>query len=239
METLFFSIAGLTIRMEYRDPRILAFCRDYLTDPTDAPAFSVAPDEAEMARAMAQTPGMTPLLAEMQSLHRAVAEQTPRFGALQFHGAAVAADGKAYLFTAPSGTGKSTHIRLWKEVYGDRVQIVNGDKPMIRMRDGTAEVCSTPWAGKEGWQKNTVVPLGGVCLLKRGRENRIRRVSPGEHLPFLMNQVYLPADGEALRATLTLLDQILTAAPCYELACDISPEAAKTSFEAMTGGGHV
>jgi len=239
MESLFLSIAGLTIRMEYRDPRIRTFCRDYLADPTDAPDVSVQPDDGEIARILRDEPGTAPVLAELQSLHRAVAEQIPRFGAVQFHGAAVAVDGKAYLFTAPSGTGKSTHIRLWKQVYGDRVEIVNGDKPMIRVRGGTVEVCSTPWAGKEGWQRNAVVPMGGICLLRRGQINRIHRVSPGEYLEFLMNQVYLPRDGEALRATLTLLDQILSATPCYLLECDMSRAAAKVSFEAMTGGSHV
>ena len=98
------------------------------------------------------------------------------------HGAAIAFDGAAYLFTAPSGTGKTTHVRLWRQYLGSRVTVVNGDKPFLSLEpDGTVRVWGSPWAGKERWQSPISVPLCGVCLLERGTD-RICRLPPEQAL---------------------------------------------------------
>lgn len=234
MTTFHISLAGQTIAVHAQYPFARRFCKDYLTDDLAAVIEASASPE-EIRRDMADSAVASEPYAETLGIYRAIAEQLPRFDTFLIHGAAISCGDRAYLFTAPSGTGKSTHIRLWKRYLGERVDIVNGDKPLLRLRDGQVDVCATPWAGKERWQKNRIVPLGGVCLLHRGAENRIRSVAPGDHLDELMRQVYRPARPEALAATLRLLDEVLRRVPLYLLECDISEQAVRTSFEAMTG----
>ena len=79
-------------------------------------------------------------------------------------------DGEAYIFTAVSGTGKSTHAMLWREVFGERVRMINDDKPLIRITpEGKAVVYGTPWDGKHHLSKNSAFPLKAICWLTRAK----------------------------------------------------------------------
>lgn len=82
-----------------------------------------------------ENPGFIPTDAYLETLavYRKIAEKMPDYGTVLFHGSAIAVDGEAYIFTAKSGTGKSTHVRLWREMLGDRAVMVNDDKPLIRI----------------------------------------------------------------------------------------------------------
>jgi hypothetical protein len=111
------------------------------------------------------------------------------------------------------------------------VTIVNGDKPIVHVTDGGARVCSTPWAGKEGMNRNVSRDLAGIVLLRRGEANRIREVKPGEHFAAIMAQTYFPKDALARIKTLELLDKLSKQVKFYVLECNISNDAAKTSFE--------
>ena len=131
----------------------------------------------------------------------------PDYDALVFHGSAVAVGEKAYLFTAKSGTGKTTHTALWlKNVPGSYV--VNGDKPILRFMNGQVFVCGTPWMGKEALGCSRVVPLDGLCILSRGRENRIRPAEFANVMPILIAQSYRPPDRIALVKTMKLMQYL-------------------------------
>lgn len=69
---------------------------------------------------------------ETLAVYRKIATQMPQFNVLLFHGSVIAVDNKGYLFTAPSGTGKSTHTRLWMERFKNRAYMVNDDKPLLK-----------------------------------------------------------------------------------------------------------
>ncbi|MBQ3356339.1 MAG: hypothetical protein IJG45_04410 [Oscillospiraceae bacterium] len=233
---LYISLAGLTAEINYIRRRIPHFFRDYWIEKPENGVDIVATATPEGVEAeLEEDPTVGALNAEKSCIFRCIAERSPYFGSFLFHCAAISYEGEGYLFGALSGTGKSTHISLWRQYLGEKVEIVNGDKPLLRMKDGQPEICSTPWAGKEGWQKNCIVPLRGICLLCRGEENKIERVEPKDCMRLIIQQVYLPRDRQALILTLDLLDQILQKTPVYLLHCDISEEAVKTSFEAMTG----
>ena len=92
------------------------------------------------------------------------------------HGAVVAWKNQGYLFTAPSGTGKSTHLALWKKYLGDQAEVINGDKPILKVTEDEVWVYGTPWAGKEQWQVNKKVALKGICFLERGEKNSIQKI---------------------------------------------------------------
>ena len=234
MEQFRISLAGLTVEMHSRYPLARAFCKDYLEESTGI-LFSADAVESEIAELMRTLDAPDAPHAELLSLQRSIAEQLPRFDRFLIHGAAISYEGKAYLFLAPSGTGKSTHIRLWREHIGKTVGIVNGDKPIVDASGAVPTVCGTPWAGKENWQKNVSVPLGAICLLRRGETDAIRRVTPSEQIGALLCQVYRPDDVSALTETLTLADKVFRTVPLYELICTPTENAVRTAFPAMTG----
>ncbi len=224
-------IASLTVRLVGRHKQTLDFCREFLTDNEsfDILVKATAADvERETAR---HEGGGSPEYYERVYLYRQISEQLPYFDRFVFHGAAIKAFGKGYVFTAPSGTGKSTHVALLMKYFGDDVTVINGDKPILGIKDGDTTVYSCPWSGKEGWYTNTNAPLGGIILLKRGNKNSIKRIEPAEYLKELVLQAYIPENGEAFLKTLELMDAISKRVPFYLLECDISREAAETSFE--------
>lgn len=210
------------------------FCKDYITD---APAqFSVTATE-EMIDREIEISEYNPSrpYAESICIYREIAEKLPLYDRIVFHGAVISYGDKGYLFTAPSGTGKTTHIRLWRKFLGKAVDVVNGDKPLLHITDEGVTAYATPYAGKEGYQNHSSIKLGGICIIGRGTENTIERISPSDHLMKIMNQTYRPTGTEAAIKSLELLDKLLTSVPIYSLHCDMSEEAVKCSFEALTG----
>lgn len=179
--------------------------------------------------------GFAPEYLETLALLRKVAEVLPEKDGFLMHGAVIQWKDKGYMFTAPSGTGKTTHIRLWRKYLGEGVSIINGDKPFIRIVDGCVKIYGTPWAGKEGWQANKNAPLGGICIIQRSTECGIRKLDAKEAIPYLLGQIHFGDDPTAAGKTLELLDVLLKKVPVYILSCDISEQAVKTSYEAITG----
>ena len=172
---------------------------------------------------------------ETLAVYRKIAEQMPSYDTVLFHSSAVAVDGAAYLFAAKSGTGKSTHARLWRELLGDRAIMINDDKPLLRITDAGATVFGTPWNGKHRLGTNGSAPVRAICVLERGAQNHIERIGPKEAYPILLQQTYRPDSREAMLQTLTLLDRLLKTATFYRLFCNMEPEAARLSYETMKG----
>ena len=241
------SFAGICVAVRCRYPQVRELCRDYLTQ-TGKPDFSFEVSDAELTTEAARLPNEAkafPWFTEFNLIFRGVMSAAPYFGVLAVHGAAISycdakgghPDALGYIFTAPSGTGKSTHIKLWKKYLAGKVDIINGDKPVISFSGGDILISSTPWSGKEGWQRNCSVRLGGVCILTRGKENTVKRVKPGECLHILMNQIFVPvSDPGAASLSLELFDRLCRSwVPFYLLSCDVSEEAVAASFSALTG----
>ena len=214
---------------------------DYETE--EKPAFTVRITqqdiEKERAKSMAECayegivyPDYSPAELESTAVYRKIAMKLPEYDAFVFHGAAVAVGEKAYLFTAPSGTGKTTHTNLWlKNIAGSYV--VNGDKPILRIIGGKSFVCGTPWMGKEGCGRNRIVPLSAICFLNRGTENRIEKIRFTQAFPRLIGQSYRPDNAVSLAKTLELLKSIGQSIPLYELYCNMDDEAALISYGGM------
>ena len=211
------------------------FFKDYLvTDVT--PDFSVSLNQEDISAEQEVTSEnqFSPTYLETLALLRKLAEILPSHNRILMHGSSISYNEHAYLFTAPSGTGKSTHIRLWKKYLGDDVKIVNGDKPFISLEDEPV-IYGSPWAGKENWHRNCKMPLKGICFVQRGTTNSIRRIEASDCLSLLFKQVYLPADTLAAGLTLELVDMLIKKVPLYVLTCDMSEDAVRCSFEALTG----
>lgn len=231
--TFYIQLAGRTIEIHAQYDKVQSMSRDFLTE-TKTPDFVVDITEADIqAEGAAATPQQQ---ASMESLavYRKIAEQMLDYHTFLVHGAAVALDGKAYLFAAPSGTGKSTHIRKWTEHLPDAF-VVNGDKPLIII-DDQPKICGTPWSGKENWQTNTVVPLKAIVLMERSDENSIREITFKEAFPQLLRQTYYPRDPAKLGITIKLLYSLAPQVKFYHFDFNNQlPDSLDVSFQALTG----
>ena len=156
-----------------------------------------------------------------------------KFDGLMLHASAVVVDGKAYLFSANSGTGKSTHTQLWLRKFGDRAYILNDDKPALRLHDGVWYAYGTPWSGKHDISVNTGVPVAGIAMVERAEENSIVPFGGTEAILSILRQVNRP-QGTALREQLlALLDRLITQVPVWRLRCNMEPQAAEVAYAAM------
>lgn len=237
------TIAGHTAQVTGLFASTRDYCRKYLTDaPADFSVTVTREDlafEQEALRQEALEEGIkvrtfTDPFLERTAIQRMFAEFLFERDVLMTHGSTVAVDGKAYLFTAKCGTGKSTHTRLWRQMFGDRAVMVNDDKPFLSVTETGAMACGSPWSGKHGLDTNITVPLQGICILERGRENRIERIAPEEALPMLLHQSYCPLDPEKRADFEDLVKQLTEKTPLWHMYCNMDPEAAKVSHKAMS-----
>ena len=276
MKTAYYKIASRIIRIRSIYDQVHVLCRDYRidtsvdftnidleiqTDPGDL-TYERKKSLREHELENRSFPDFDDAYLETLAIYRKISEQMLSFDTFLMHGSAISVDGMAYLFTAKSGTGKSTHTRLWRQYLGDRAVMVNDDKPLIRVfkagdpdthaaisqehasivdepglpESGNrpwAQVCGTPWNGKHHLGSNIIVPLKAICFIEQGRHNRINKVDPLEIYPLLLQQAYRPSDRIKLAKTLHLLDLLCQSVDFYKLSCNMDPEAAVISYEAM------
>ncbi|WP_297958106.1 hypothetical protein [uncultured Ruminococcus sp.] len=233
-------LADVNIAINSIYDEVFRLCRDYLTDGAPELCISPAPADIELERVKsireAETEGIIPVdypdsYLETLAVYRQIATQMLERDTFLLHGAVVAVKDKAWLFTAPSGTGKTTHIKLWLDnIEGSYV--VNGDKPLIHIGEDVT-VYGTPWAGKEGWQKNVGVKLCGIVFLERGAENSIKHTTLSQVLPTLIQQSYRPNDKSGVEKTLALIVKLGSRIPLYRLQCNMLPEAALTAYNTL------
>ena len=228
-------VAGLVADLKNRFKYTEDFCRDYEVFG-EKPDFTAYVSDEVLKQKMAENPEYSDGYIECLELYRIICRKALSYGAMIMHCAAVCMEGRAYLFTAVSGTGKTTHINLWKKRFGERCRVVNGDKPLIREIDGKFYVCGTPWQGKENYGENMTVPIGGICILERGEENVIKRISPAEAIPTMLVQTLRTNDEGEMDKLLDLIDRLLKSVPFYRLKCNMNEDAAQVSYDKMRGG---
>lgn len=244
-------IADLVVRIDNRYGFLRQFCEAYIVADELDSAFSVSAPDDEIRDALqtlydqdeAAVPG-DPLYVhqmgycEAQCIHRRICQEMIRYDAVMLHAATIAYDGEAYAFSADSGTGKSTHIRLWMEQFGARVQVVNGDKPMLRLIDGVIYAFGTPWCGREGMNTNMRAPLCALCFLERSGENSITPIAPVEVYRRIFDQLQWTFDAhdEAIMDRFySLVERIVGSVRSFVLRCNMKPEAAHVALKGIRG----
>ena len=231
-------VAGLATQVQPMFGSTKEYCRPYLTDRESE--FFIEITDADLIRQQAlldqeadreglRRRKFTDPFLERTVIQEKIAEKLLERDTLLLHGSTVAVDGQAYLFTAPCGTGKSTHTRLWREQFGDRAVMVNDDKVFLQLRQDSVWAYGSPWTGKHGIGTNISVPLKGICFLQRGTENQIQKAIPEKWLPELIRQSFLP---EQRYSDLVL--QLAQMIPLWEMSCTKDPQAATVAFEAMS-----
>ncbi len=226
-------LAGVPIGIHHTYAYIAALCQEYRTDRVPEFAVSVTEQQIEAERTL--TEGQFPIeLCESTCIHREIVKALVKYGVILMHSAVVAVDGTAYVFMAKSGVGKSTHIRLWQEVFGKRALVVNGDKPMFSFVGNTWMVHGSPWRGKEQLGEPVSMPVGGICLLERGSKNVIAPAKEAEVVGRVFHQVLLPKNAEDLTRFMEIMNRMIKEVPFYCLQCNMEQEAALVAFEGMS-----
>lgn len=225
-------IAGLKIALENKYPYIENYVQGYQTDGEVDFSVHATDETVEAERHSADGRTFPSDYCESICLYREIAERLPLYDAFVFHGCVLACNGGAYLLTAQSGVGKTTHAGNWLRAFKDRVHILNGDKPVIRIIDGTPIACGTPWRGKEGYGINESLPLKSIVFLERGNTNETFEISKSDALTKFMKQIYLPRkDKVQLLSTMRLADKVLSSVELVGFRCTKEIESAGVLYE--------
>lgn len=225
-------IAGLVIDVKNKYKYFEMMSRDFITSGK-APDFTVEVPEDVLKEAISKNPEYSDDYIEALEIYRIICKKMLKYDAMLMHCAAISVDNEAYLFTAVSGTGKTTHISLWKKKFKEKCIVVNGDKPILRLIDGKFYACGTPWRGKENYGENIMVPIKAICILERGVENSIKKIAPYDAISTVITQTLRTNDMDEMDKMLSLTDKLLEKVPFYRLKCNMNDDAADVSYNGM------
>ena len=235
-------IAHTVFRVRPLYESTMEYCKAYLTEQEPQHTIEVSPEDLVAQQALLEREAVEqglkirkfkdPFL-ERAVIQRQVADYLVERDTLMLHGSTIAVDDGAYLFTAPCGTGKSTHTHLWREYFGQRARMVNDDMPFLRLTEQGTLAYGSPWSGKHGLANNICVPLKGICLLHRGTENLIKQADRDAFKQILYQQVHAPEDSTLRSKTFALVDQLVKVVPLWEMNCNKELDAARVAYEAM------
>ena len=157
---------------------------------------------------------------------------------LVMHAASVLYDDKAYLFSAPSGVGKSTHARLWAREYG--ILTLNGDVAIIEVKDEGKKLIfhGCPWCGTSGIYCNKSVEIGAIAFLSRNQSNRITLLDKEDVGMRLLENHFVPFLNKDIVTKVTvMINRISNNIEAYLLECNKENDAAKLAKEKMVVKG--
>lgn len=220
------SIAQFNIELRPKGKHLAGLCKKFISD-FDTPDFLVELSDKEIFAE--QAAGSSYSYAEAVAACRKLALMLPKKDAFLLHGATFELEGKGICFLAKSGTGKSTHMLLWKRLFGEKLKIINGDKPIIRFENGQPLAFGTPWCGKEGLCENRGVPLTDICFITRSQQNKTVPLDKGEALGRLMSQIIIPSGSENILKIMTMLDKVTENCRMWEIFCNTDLSSAQIS----------
>ncbi len=232
-----YCVAGVVFDAECDDAYTQKICSPYLYDGEALPSFSIKVTEADVEAERLVAPDMHKSLLTSCALFRKLCEKLSEgYKAILIHSSAVAVDGNAYLFLAPSGTGKSTHTALWRKLLGEKAVMVNDDKPIVRVEADGVYVYGTPWTGKHNLGQNIRVKVKGICHLKRGEVNSIKKVDTFSAVATILNQTVRYDEEAKTDELLNVIGEIIKNTESYELHCNMDVSAAELSYKTMSEG---
>lgn len=214
-------LAGHTVAVDSLYPEVYRLCKEYETSLLPEIKISITERDLETENDYfsREKINYSESYRETLAVLRRISEEMLSFDTFLMHGAVVAVNNKAYMFTAESGIGKTTHIKKWLESI-EGAYVVNGDKPFISIVGSSVYACGTPWCGKENMGTNSIVPLQAIVFMERSEENSIERIPFSQAFIPLMKQVYRPKDDEKMKKTLSLLRQLEDKILFYHYKCN-------------------
>ena len=227
----FYSIAGLIVKIKSYG-RIEKQAEPYRIEGYHEADFTVSTEALDSSK---KPPNCPQEVWEYVASGSVFYKNLLNYDGLMLHASAVVVDGRAYLFTADPGTGKSTHTGLWLQYFGDRAFILNDDKPALRLENGVWYAYGTPWSGKNDISRNERVPVAGIAFLERAEGNTIAPFGGKEAVVAIMRQVNRPRMAEYRIKLMTLLDKLITQVPVWKLGCNMDIQAVTVAHGAMSG----
>lgn len=158
------------------------------------------------------------------------------YNGTMIHSSAVVVDDKAYLISAPSGIGKSTHTAFWLEKFPGKAYILNDDKPAVRIINNEVFAYGTPWSGKNDINVNKKVKVQGICFLERDNNNWIKPMAESEKFINMYHSSIRKIEKSVLINMLDVISLIIDRVPIYQLGCTPTIDAANLAYEIMSGG---
>ncbi|MBQ3118394.1 MAG: hypothetical protein IJC10_01350 [Clostridia bacterium] len=223
-------LAEINFCIENRYNYIEEMCNDYLTDGVPDVIISVTEEHIDAEGTEAQ---YDKGYLESLAIYRQIAEKIIDYNGFLMHGVVLDVQGMGIAFLAKSGVGKSTHTELWQEVLGERMTVINGDKPLIRIVDGKIRAYGTPWAGKEKIQTNTSTLLNKICFIERSKDNSCIEIAKEEVLEKLFSQIYKPKNGLGFAKTIELIEKVIEKCKFYTIRCNREIQAAQVAIDAL------
>lgn len=229
-----YKIADINIKINCQGNYLKNLLKNYRCDYTDCDFEVVATDNDIQAEKIIAD-GFSNEMYESSAVLRKISEKLLyEYDGILFHGAVIEYKSKAYLFCAPSGTGKTTHIMLWKKYLKDEVTILNGDKPFVRIIDNVPIIYGSPWRGKENLGKNDFCKLDAIVFVNRNKRNFARHLSPDESLFRLLSCTAYPKNSVGKLKTLEFLVNLSAKIEFVDLFCNMEYNAYRTALNALT-----
>ncbi|MCD8237816.1 MAG: hypothetical protein LUC92_00525 [Clostridiales bacterium] len=231
-------VADIDFRLDYKYPTMLKQCEAYRVKEGESfkPVFGVAVADEGLEIFKNDNPNLSLNDCEYLLTGAVFYEKLIEYKGVMLHSSAVVVDGYAYLFSASSGTGKSTHTGLWLKYFGDKAYILNDDKPALRIIDGEVYAYGSPWSGKTDLNRNERVRIAGICFIERSEENHIEKADTFDAFGRFFTQTVRPMGKESAEAFMKTVNEIFENVPMYIMGCNMSLEAVETSYRAMTEG---
>lgn len=230
MENFVVRFAELNVKILCVSPKIKFFCEDFLVENAEHIDITIT-SSMDNARKLFKKGEGSLEYSEMLDVFRKIAEELPKFNRCVFHGASIKYKENGIIFCAESGVGKTTHISLWQKNL-NKVEVINGDKPVLWIKYGGVYACGNPWRGKEGLGGKIIQKVTSFCFLERGKDNSIQKIEKDEELKLLLKQIYLPSEENAMQKTFDFLEELVKI-PAYRLKCNIHDDAFKVAFNKL------
>lgn len=229
-----YRIADLNIGVENQCDFSKKYMKDYLVDVTDTDFVVSVTDsmiDYEKQIAIEKVPEQ---YYELTGILRCICEKIlEEYNGFFLHCSCLLYEDKAIVFTAKSGTGKSTHARLWREILGDKVTMINDDKPIVRYIDGEFIIYGTPWNGKHSLSNNIKAPIKAIYYLHQAKENKVERCDPISSISKMLSQTILPDNKNIMNELLDMMEKLVCNVPMFDLYCNISEDAVHTVLDSL------
>lgn len=231
-----YKIAGVVFNAEFKSPGLIKLCKNYEYSGEDPVEFTLTIDKKDLQSEHVKNPDLSFSAVESYLAYSKFNEYIiSQNKGILFHSTAIAVDGNAYLFTADSGVGKSTHASFWRELLGDRVVMINDDKPVLTFENGVVYANGTPWQGKHKIGNNIKVPVKAVCLLQRGEKDEIESCSLSEMVVTILRQTLLPKTQKQMDKLFSLMELLLKGVSLYKLKCTKNVSSARLAYQTLSG----
>ena len=232
---MIFRFADVNFDIEFRDKRVASRLKNYFVKDGSADV-SIRVDDDSFEKMMSSYGLGHPLYSEFLALSELISNTLLRsYSGFLFHSSAISYKGNGILFSAVSGTGKSTHAKFWKQNFGDDVVYVNDDKPFIREINGEFFVYGNVWDGKERLSNNIKAPIKAICFIERGEKTKLCPISVPNAVVSFYNQSFSIIEEDMQDKFLSLIDKLLKSVYITKLKLPLDERSPLTVLEGLKG----